>query len=295
MKSYHYIEREDIDNYREKHNENIDSSYESMCNIRLLDRDVIKQEHFQELKPGETIVNNYVADIQEITDIGQTVMIFGKSYKVKQIVEDEIVPLLYMCEQDYHQLTSEIKDKSRSFVEITFQDPHIQQEYMLKKANKINELQKKYEYFCYDVIMIDNYGLNIDIQSTSFNIVYIAIIVGIAIVYIYQFIFELWKQSEDIGSYQLLGLTHKEIGSIYFFKSLMIVLIGYVLGIFIYLLEINFKIQSYALFHVAHNFIITYISGLIGLGVVIAVMILSLLPLRNIVQKDAFENKNTRE
>ena len=121
------------------------------------------------------------------------------------------------------------------------------------------------------------------------------LIVSMAIIYIYQMYFELYKQREDIGSFQLLGMTHLEIESIYIYQSLIMIVIGFILGMIYNLLDLYYTFQSLYELQYVLSFDKMMIVIVFGLMIICIVFILSVLPLKRIVKNDAFTNKNVRE
>ena len=61
---------------------------------------------------------------------------------------------------------------------------------------------------------------------------------GTGIIYIYQLSYEILKQRETIGTYQLLGMRKFEIWRIYVYKSGMIALIGFVCAVYYHFADI---------------------------------------------------------
>lgn len=109
------------------------------------------------------------------------------------------------------------------------------------------------------------------------------------IIFIYTFAFEMFKDKENIGTYQLLGLNIKEIITIYMFHLLILIFIGFVLGCSGAYLEL---IYNYGFIHKLIFYILPIILCLL---IIVFVVVISMIPLLYLVKRNAFENKVARD
>ena len=90
-----------------------------------------------------------------------------------------------------------------------------------------------------------NMNMNIEENTQNIPFIEISIMLGTGIIYIYQLSYEILKQRETIGTYQLLGMRKFEIWRIYVYKSGMIALIGFVCAVY-YHFEMCIRDRIYA-------------------------------------------------
>ena len=109
------------------------------------------------------------------------------------------------------------------------------------------------------------------------------------VIFIYTFVFELFKDKENIGTYQLLGLNKKEIIVIYVCYLMIIVLIGILLGCGGAYLELLYN------YGFVHKIIFYILPILLCLFIMTFVFFISIMPLLYLVKRNAFENKLTRD
>lgn len=208
----------------------------------------------------------------------------NKKYHIKQIIENDQDSIIFLHQSDFKQTCT----YERKMVIVDFKDISMKTKCLLERSKQYAEFEDKYNRVYSDYEEVNNDYLDI-IRSGIMKIA------AVSIIYIYQFSFELLKQKEDIGSYQLLGFTHKEIRSIYFYKSLIIGFIGFLFGMIYYLLDIYYKYYSLISMKYLFTGITNMIVFIVSFMIIVFIIALSLTPLYYILKKDAFENKNTRE
>lgn len=255
--------------------------------------DNLKQQYqISELKPHQVIFSRrYMNERLEKHKVYDQVDFLGDEYELVQIIEDTFASIAIVSETDFYKYQFM---KPQYSVIIQFDDIHQKTQAYLNKSQEIWKLNDK--YYCDNGEML--YGYMADLQSDYKTLAFrfwmnIFIIVSLSIVYIYQFIFEILKQREDIGSYQLLGMTCHEIWQIYFYKSVFIGMIGIFCGSIFYFLN---EFYAYYSLSIENGLMMSLFLGfLVALFVIVIVVIISLIPLRYIVKRDAFDNKNVKE
>ena len=235
---------------------------------------------------GDIILSRTYLDNRGIDENIKTIRLIGKEYQVIDVIDDPD-NMVILNQKDYQKQCLMTPEFVYSETVLSFDDRKQRTQFLLDYAKDIAQLQKEYSYDAF--LFIQPREAHI-LNKT--NIQRMILLVSIAIIYIYQMNFELYKQREDIGSYQLLGMTHREIESIYIYQSLMMIVIGFLLGLIYYLLDQYSTFQSL-------NYVLSFDKMMIvivfGLMMISIVFILSVLPLKRIVKNDAFTNKNIRE
>lgn len=259
--------------------------YNTAPKIYCINDQVKDYYQLQDINKGEMIMTSAALNsFRSKFKSNDKITFLNKEYHIKQIIENDQDSIIFLHQSDFKQTcTYDCK-----MVIVDFKTIPMKTKFLLEHSKDYVHLDNKYNilYNVYDE-ETKEYG---DIISSGLLMITI-----VSIIYIYQFSFELLKQKEDIGSYQLLGFTHKEIRSIYFYKSLIIGFIGFLFGMIYYFLDIYYRYYSLVamqyLFEVTLNVIMLIISFII----VVLIIALSMIPLYYILNKDAFENKNTRE
>lgn len=289
MVSYNYISSETLyDQYIEKMA--LDESYNSLPSLYCINQQIKEVYDLPDIQKGQIIVTNAFLNTKGI-DENQTLSLMGSEYHIVQVLDDDNESA-YLNESDYQKYQRNTNESGYSKIILSFDSVQEKTNVLLNHAKDIAPLYDKYDVETYSI------GISEEVQDESISegtIQRLLIMSAVAVIYIYQFIFELLKQKEDIGSYQLLGLTSQEIGQIYFYKSLIAVAIGFIGGVIYYILDMYYKYQSFLQESYVLSFEALMPTILFGFVIVMIVLMISLLPLRNIVKKDAFENKNTRE
>lgn len=254
-----------------------------------------KQYQISNLQPQQVIFSRgHIKNTLENYKLHDTIDFLGEKYELSQIIDDDFESFAIVSESDFEKYQFiEVQQK----IIIRFDDIHQKNKAFIDVPQDIHELDKKYYAMDLQVNikslvesqMITQEGMTISFWKNVF------IIILLAIIYIYQFVFELLKQREDIGTYQLLGMTHKEIWLIYFYKALLIGVVGLLCGGVYYFLDGYHEYQSLSnegLFYQISTLLPTMLLAFI---VVIVMIVISLIPLRGILKRGAFENKNIRE
>ncbi len=288
MVSYNYISSETLmDKYSTRLADGLDESFYDIPSLYCVDSNLQKQYHLEDIQSGQIILTYTYINSKGINEDIKNITIMGHEYEVVQVVDKEDISV-FLNQKDYNNYLKNNPETGYTRIELSFDNVHERTQALITYSQDFSRINQKYEVSLSDYNQEEVSVSQTDIQS-------LLLIGALAIIYIYQFIFELYKQKEDIGCYQLLGLTHKEIGSIYFFKSLITIMIGFIFGSIYYGLDIYYKYNALMemeyIFHVNTSLIIIGVSFI----VVMMILIISLLPLKGILKKDAFENKNTRE
>lgn len=169
----------------------------------------------------------------------------------------------------------------------------------IQKTNMLVTIGQEYIDF------INKYELNDDFLNTtvndfdytvtecrflsSVNIRKIAFVFTVMIIYVYLHFFKLLNQKEEVSTYQLIGMTSKEISMIYFIESFLYCFIGCIAGLLFYILNAQYYYGLYSL----QNTVL--ISLAVTIGIVIITIFLSVVPLKAVMKRDAFENKMARD
>lgn len=262
--------------------------------IYCINDELAQKYNIQSLQQGQIVLTNgYLNTIRKHLKVGDHLSLIGE-YEIIQIIDDTFNDFAIFCETDYKTYGS-LEQYQK--VSVSFKDTQQTTNAFLNCAEQFQQLKQKYSVVDYT----SSYTSSDDINQFFDNIFNaelwqrISFIVCIAIIYIYQFSFELWKQREDIGTYQLLGLTKKEIWQIYFYKSFIISLFGIVAGGIYHFLDFYYTYQSlkYEVILFQPSTIIPTI--LIALLVNMIMICISLIPLYGITKKDGLENKNIKD
>ena len=288
MQSYRYISESDLNEYY-FNQDIIDDSYEYIPSI-YYDNNQLKDEYqYQAMDEGDIILSQNYLDHRGIDENIKTIRFIGKEYHVIDVI-DYPDNMVILNQKDYQKQCLITPEFTYSETVLSFNDRKQRTQFLLDYAKDIAQLQKEYSYAAFLIIQPREEHI-----FTQTNIQRMILIVSMAIIYIYQMYFELYKQREDIGSYQLLGMTHREIESIYIYQSLIMIVIGFILGMIYNLLDLYYTFQSLYELQYVLSFDKMMIVIVFGLMIICIVFILSVLPLKRIVKNDAFTNKNVRE
>lgn len=243
------------------------------------------------LNEGEIILSsNFIERNQELK-VNDTINFIDKIYKVVQIVEDNN-RFMILPKEDYNDFTEHQTFQQQ--IVMSFDSIQQKTKMLLNCPNEIADLYKHYNVKSISPYVWEFYtNSSTIVLNSGQTLLFIAIC---AVVYIYQFAYEIYKQRDDIGSYQLLGMTTHEIWKIYFYKSLFIGLVGFISGGIYNFLDRYYIYQGMSEY-LDRIMSISYILPvvLISLVIVILFMVLSLIPLWSILRNEAFDNKNVRE
>lgn len=266
-----------------------DLSYFHSSYVYCQNEDFSDYYKFKYLNNNQLIISDiFINDLDLDLDVGSKVMFLKKEYEIIQIV-DFPQQMIVLNENDYSSLKDFNSDTNQLF-SIEFTDIN-------QKSNALLECKALMELVSDSGFIYPNYS-NEDIGISSLlEVDYLNIlkIVCFSIVYIFQYSFELYKQREDIGSYQLLGFTRNEVASIYFCKSFIIGMIGLICGGVYFYLDIYYIYKGL----IDYQYIFSVINiGLIILGAIFAIVVISfisLYPLLFILKNEGVENKYMRE
>lgn len=298
MKIYYYIDDSDKSDILQKEDFEIYKPYASqILYTKILDSYDIKifpynddtQQYYQldNLKNGEAIVSNtYLENQYKAYQEGDEIIIDEQTFIIKGIIKNN-ESICFVNEADFSQFNLE----NYLYVKIDFDNVSQRTAAFLNNYQEIGELKYTfYGQYWFDDEDIFEYDNNI-IKPNLYDLLIGCVALFI---FVYQYIFELFKQKEDIGSFQLLGFTKKEIGSIYFFKSLMIMSISFIIAT-LYQLEDIYR--SYNIAQVLKIFKVSVLA--IPIFVVLMIMIIiclvSLLPIVIILNNSGLENKVLKE
>lgn len=258
------------------------TEYAKVSKVYAYNADIKKEFGLQsEPKPGEIITSRIFLSIdQPQTDL----RLFNEIYTAIESVDSES-SFVIMNEKDFIKYGDIEHYQNIKIYFDTIQD----------KTKGLIDFAKKTQYtddfYWQDGMLLEQYQMNSQYDIfDSFPI--LSCIIGASFIYVYQLAFEIFKQRETIGTYQLLGLRKFEIWQIYAYKSFFIAIIGLICSIY-------YHFASYYLNNIEWNIYITFNALLWQIGislVIIAILIaLSLLPLYSILNKEGLENKNIRE
>lgn len=259
-----------------------DAGYPNISKVYAYNTDIKKELDLQnEPKPGEIITSRTFLSIdQPTTDL----RLFNEIYTSIENVDSDSL-FVIMNEKDFMKYGDiehyqnikiyfdTIQDKTKGLIDFAkktqYTDDYYWQDGML--LQQINSQQDSYD---------------------SFPIFSLSMIIGASFIYVYQLAFEIFKQRETIGTYQLLGLRKFEIWQIYAYKSFFIAIIGLICSIYYHFASYYLNVEYWKIY-------ITPVALLWQIGISIIVIIiliaLSLLPLHSILNKEGLENKNIRE
>lgn len=265
-----------------------DLSYFYSSYVYCQNEDFSDYYNLNSLNNNQLIISDiFVNDLSLDLDVGSKVMFWDKEYEIVQIV-DFPQQMIVLNENDYAGL-EDVNNANQMFL-IEFSD-NVQKSQGLLECKELMELVHDSGYI-YPKMNQENVEVASLLEADYINVIKI---VCFSIVYIFQYSFELYKQKEDIGSYQLLGFTKKEVASIYFCKSFIIGMIGLIcVGIYFYL-DIYYTYK--ALINYQYIFSIVNIVFMIlgAVFIIVIISFISLYPLLFILKNEGIENKYTRE
>lgn len=255
--------------------------YKLMGNLILycLNEDMQRDYQITDLKSGEIILSQDIVSENKI-QVGDKIPFIDQEYRLVDILKNSELNMAIVNKDDYAKYQSEYRYEE---MKILFEDGEKANCY-IECAKQIAQLKRK--YICDEPVFKSQRSTHKEAETMI-----IVAVISVSVIYIYQFIFELFNQKEDIGTFQLLGFLHKEIWQIYFYKSLYISIVGFGMGLFCYSLNCFYRYPSYS----AMMWKTIYSSSFIVLGVVVVMLVVSLLPLHRILQKEGLENKMSRE
>lgn len=235
-----------------------------------------------DLNPDEMIITStYLDDLPQKYNVNDTVIFFGKEYKIAQIIDyprDEVI----LHRDNYHKLNA---TESK---ELIFQFQSIEER---RNALLNNNAFMKFKSHHVDSYVNASNELTLNSKSIIYHLCMISVL---TMIYVCQYGYETIKQKEDIGSYQLLGMTGKELSKIYFYKSFIIALFGMLVGC-IYdglVWYYNHALKTITIDVIIVSFAVPYVITILMIAFI---SIMSLIPLIHIVKHNAFENKLTRD
>lgn len=237
----------------------------------------------KELKSGEIIAS------QTYRNEGDTLSIGNQEYTIVESIPGN-TDFVIMNQEDYQQYDDLQK---KTCIQINFANIHDKTNGYLAFA-KQKDLKGYYQ--CKDSLLmamkdIDSWR---DYSIHSLSYISTVIIVGASVIYVYQLAYEIMKDKENIGTYQLLGFQKREIWMIYASKSLFIAMIGFVCAVYYHFVSLYMN-------NVDGNWPIYITSKAIreqiGIPILIIIVLisLSLLTIYSILRKDGLENKQLRE
>lgn len=284
----HYVDESDM--YRGYHTLLASSLTSSLY---CFDQTLKDYYDLPELKSHQILLSaGYLNSKMKHYQVNDKVEFAGEEFEFMGVVDDEKEEFAILHQDDFKKFGN--RDQYQKAI-ISFKNIQQKREIYLSCANDIYRLKNK--YWCHHMsdedtgVLIEQYFQSVE----SNRMVYLVVIASLSVIYIYQFIFELLKQKEDIGSYQLLGATKIEIGKIYFDKSMIIAFIGFALGVIWDFFDIYYTYQSLTIATIFLDKSILAIIYILVFIVMAIIVVLSLLPLRRILKRNALENKNTRE
>lgn len=268
---YHYVyDWEEIFRYENGTDFIHVSLYES-------NHDLKEKYNLKELNHNEIMIsqglNSYYKNPKTIT-------INNKDYVVVDVINyhlEDYYDYIIFSSQDYQK---EFLDETTYCFELTFDDHVHKRNGIIGYYQNLNSSQGEE---CYERSPVEYVDESMNYSQIVF---YMAMGLGWGVIYAYQLAYEIMKQREMIGTYQLIGLTKKEIVSIYGLKSLYISLIGYGLALFF-----SFSTGINVMFDM--TMIIT--MAITPIIFIIIFNIISLMPLLTILKKTGLENKHFRE
>lgn len=282
--------KEEIDMYQPYtqsilYTEMIDEWRESIypCNYEV-------KQYYQvdDLEEGEVYVSDtYLKDLYEGYHKGDRISICQRDFVIKEIIQNEDA-LCLIHEQDFLQIDD---NYSRYLlVKMDFESKAQRRQFFLEQYQNFGELRRE----IYAQYYIDNENLRDDEHTIQADMSDLLIGCMALFIFAYQYMFELFKQKEDIGSFQLLGMTKKEIGMIYFYKVFIIVFIAFVIATLYKLEDIHLSYQmAYVLKIFKFSVLVKPIS--LVLLVMIGVCLVSVMPIVMILNNSGLENKNLKD
>lgn len=171
-----------------------------------------------------------------------------------------------------------------------FENKTRRRQFLLEQYRNFGELRREN----YAQYYIDNENLQDDEHTIQADMSDLLIGCMALFIFVYQYIFELFKQKEDIGSFQLLGMTKKEIGRIYFYKVFIVTFIAFMIATLYKLEDIHLSYQiDYVLKIFKFSVLFKPIS--LVLLVMIGVCLVSVMPIVMILNNSGLENKSIKD
>lgn len=242
-----------------------------------------------DLDKGEVYVSDaYLNDLYEGYHKGDVISICQQDFVIKDIIQNEEA-LCVIHEQDFLQIDD--NDYSRSLlVKMDFENKTRRRQFLLEQYRNFGELRREN----YAQYYIDNENLQDDEHTIQADMSDLLIGCMALFIFVYQYIFELFKQKEDIGSFQLLGMTKKEIGMIYFYKVFIVTFIAFMIATLYKLEDIHLSYQiDYVLKIFKFSVLFKPIS--LVLLVMIGVCLVSVMPIVMILNNSGLENKSIKD
>lgn len=153
------------------------------------------------------------------------------------------------------------------------------------------------QYYGEDSLLRAQLELNSQIENDYSGIPYfqLSLLLITGFIYMYQLSYEILKQRQTIGTYQLLGLRKFEIWKIYAYKSLFIALIGLMITFYFHFVDTLMQYSGDERYHIFFDFIPLLKQILPTLLMIMIFITLSLLPIYSILKKDGLENINAKD
>lgn len=241
------------------------------------------------------ISRGYMNTYDETYQLGDKFKINKEEYEVVYIIDNDMDDLIIVSKDNYQKFGN---IDTIQEVMITFDNLQQKTQALLNCPDTFEKILNLYGISAssFHHIYIQDYtSLDNQIYFNSYMIFSSLLILGISMIYIYQFTNELFKQKEDIGTYQLLGFTHKEIFQIYFYKSLIIASFGFIAGAIYYTLDCYYKYHSLSYEHLLWQPHAIFFIGIFTIILIIVIISISLLPLTHILKNDGLQNKYTND
>lgn len=267
---------------------NLHDYTDQYANVYCYDENV-KEEFFifSEPESGEVIMNSQYNDYNELVINDEAYKVSNMTISGKNIMDSEFV---VMTKEDFIKYGHMNRYQS---VKITFDDIHKKTAAMIAYARQ--NMTIKYE--SHDSILISQQELSSLIETDYSEIPYfqLTLLSITGFIYMYQLSYEILKQRQTIGTYQLLGLRKFEIWKIYAYKSLFIALIGLMIAFYFHFVDKLMQYMGNGRYHVFFDFIPLLKQILPTLLMIIIFIILSLLPIYSMLKKDGLENVNAKD
>lgn len=202
-------------------------------------------------------------------------------------VFDESTRYVVLHKNDYERYKMNWESQNVIFVFDSFQ----QKNNMLKSvSSKLSSILLK------NTVSIDELNYNLMYKQylesqkpIETNLKVYIFLMSLIVVYIFLFSLESLHHKEDIGTYQLIGMTSKEIKHVYFYKSFIISFVGFILGGIYYMLTYYSLIRSKDVI----NYLV--LPPIITWIVLMVIIVLSLISLHTVLKGSGFDNKLTRD
>lgn len=238
------------------------------------------QHYYQikELKRDEVVISKGALEELPVDNDTNEIDFFDHTFKIIQVLDDNQDFVIFQ-EDDFKTYEIYFNQETKyQELQLVFQDENQRNEAVLKHPNIMLTISR------------NDITYHPDETSSSINYVLVIIISSLFIIYLYQAMFELLKEREDIGSYQILGLTNKEISKIYFYKLCYINSIGLLIGLGYFIMDKTYQYSFDAVMKIPVLFAV-----IISVMSLFVLSMLSLLPLRFILHNSGIENKNWRD